>query len=97
MQPLGLGCFKTFSSTKKDTSYPVTPHCPHLCALVTSNLLSEHRFASSEYATQKESYRGAWLAQSVKRLTLGFGSGHDLMVGEFEPHVRLLADSAEPA
>jgi len=24
--------------------------------------------------------RGAWLAQSVKRLTLGFGSGHDLRV-----------------
>ena len=25
-----------------------------------------------------------------------FGSGHDLMVGEFEPHVRLYADSSEP-
>ena len=29
--------------------------------------------------------RGNWVAQSVKHLTLGFGSGHDLMVHEFEP------------
>ena len=26
-------------------------------------------------------------AQSVKRPTLGLGSGHDLAVREFEPHV----------
>ena len=37
------------------------------------------------------------MAQSVKRLTLGFGSGDDLSVGGFEPCIRLCADSAEPA
>ena len=37
------------------------------------------------------------MAQWVKRLTLGFGSGHDLMVGEIESCVGLCADSAEPA
>ena len=37
------------------------------------------------------------MAQLVKRLTLDFGSGHDPMVCEFEPHVRLGADCAEPA
>ena len=37
------------------------------------------------------------MAQSVKQPTLGFGSGHDLMVCEFEPHAGLCADSAEPA
>ena len=37
------------------------------------------------------------MAQSVKPLTLDFGSGHDLMVGETEPRIRLYADSAEPA
>ena len=37
------------------------------------------------------------MAQSVKRLTLDFDSCHDLTVGEFEPRVRLCADSAEPA
>ena len=31
---------------------------------------------------------------SVKHPTLGFGSGHDLMVCEFEPHVGLCADGA---
>ena len=36
------------------------------------------------------------MAQLVKRLTLDFSSGHDLMVREFQPHVRLCADSAEP-
>ena len=30
-------------------------------------------------------FRGAWVAQSVKRPTLGFGSGRDLMGCEFEP------------
>ena len=37
------------------------------------------------------------MVQSVKRLTLGFSIGHDLMVREFEPHIGLHADSAEPA
>ena len=37
------------------------------------------------------------MTQSVKCPTLGFGSGHDLMVGEFEPRIRLCPDSVEPA
>ena len=37
------------------------------------------------------------MAQSVKPLTLDFGSGHDLTVGEFEARLGLCADSAEPA
>ena len=37
------------------------------------------------------------MAQSVKRLTPGFGSGHDLTVCEFEPGVELCADSVGPA
>ena len=40
-------------------------------------------------------YWGTWVAQSVKSLALDFGSGHDLMVRGFEPHVRLCAGSAE--
>ena len=41
--------------------------------------------------------RGAWGAQSVKRLTLYFGSGHDLTVHGFEPRIGPRAGSAEPA
>ena len=37
------------------------------------------------------------MAQPVKCPTLDLGSGHDLMVREFELCVRLCADSAEPA
>ena len=37
------------------------------------------------------------MAQSVKGLTLGFGSGHDLMVYEFEPHTGFCVDSVETA
>ena len=37
------------------------------------------------------------MAQSVKCLSLDFGSGHDLMVCEFEPRVGLCADSVESA
>ena len=40
---------------------------------------------------------GAWVARSVKRLTLDFGSGHDLMTQELKPHSGLCADSVEPA
>ncbi|EFC50903.1 hypothetical protein NEISUBOT_05674, partial [Neisseria subflava NJ9703] len=42
---------------------------------------------------KKTAMRGAWVAQSVEHLTLGSNSGHDLTVGEFEPHIRLPADS----
>ena len=41
--------------------------------------------------------RGAWVAQSVQRLTLGFGSGGDLRVHEQEARVRLCAHGLEPA
>ena len=37
------------------------------------------------------------MAQSGKHLTLGFSSGHGLMVREFEPHIGLCADTAKPA
>ena len=40
--------------------------------------------------------RDTWEAQSVKHLTLGVGSGHDLMVRGIEPHVGLCVDNAEP-
>ena len=42
-------------------------------------------------------FRGAWVAQSVKILTLDFGSGHDLMVCELEPRIGLCTFSMEPA
>ena len=41
--------------------------------------------------------RGAWVAQSVKHLTLDFSSGHDLTVHEIEPRVGLCTDRVEPA
>ena len=33
--------------------------------------------------------RGTWVTQSVKHPNHDFGSGHDLMVCEFKPHIRL--------
>ena len=33
------------------------------------------------------------MAQSVKRLALDFGSGHDLLVPEIKPLIELCADS----
>ena len=41
--------------------------------------------------------RGAWVVQLVKHLTLGFGSGCDLTVCGFEPHLGLCTGSVEPA
>ena len=40
---------------------------------------------------------GAWVPQSVKYLTLDFGSGHDLTVRESELRSGLGADGMEPA
>ena len=37
------------------------------------------------------------MAQSVKCLTLDFGSGSNLKVREFKPHIRLRADSVDSA
>ena len=37
------------------------------------------------------------MAQSLKHPTLDFSSGHDFTVREFEPHVSLCAECAEPA
>ena len=37
------------------------------------------------------------MAKSIKRPTLGFGSGRDLEVRGFVPHNRLCADSVGPA
>ena len=42
--------------------------------------------------TLKLDDKGAWVAQLVKRPTLDLDSGHDLMVHEFEPRVRLCAE-----
>ena len=52
-------------------------------------------FNSSVPPLFKKQERGAWVAQSVKRLS-DFSSGHDLKVPEFEPHIGLCADSSEP-
>ena len=41
--------------------------------------------------------QGAWVAQSGKRPTLDFSTGHDLMVCEMEPHIRFPTDSTEPS
>ena len=37
------------------------------------------------------------MAQSVNLPSLGFGSGHDLTVHEFDPPIGLCTDSVEPA
>ena len=46
--------------------------------------------------SQADTPWGAWVAQLVERLALGFGSRHDLTVCEFKPRVKLCADSGKP-
>ena len=41
--------------------------------------------------------RGAWVVRSVKRPTLNFGSGHDLVAREIETQAGLCTDRVEPA
>ena len=40
---------------------------------------------SSHYVERKQISKGAWVAWSVKGLTLGFGSGHNLGVPRRSP------------
>ena len=42
---------------------------------------------------KKRQHWGTWVAQSV---VSDFGSGHDLPVRGFEPHIGLCADCSEP-
>ena len=42
-------------------------------------------------------FGGPWVAQSVKRRTLDFSSGRDLIVCGIEPRVWLCTDSVKPA
>ena len=44
-------------------------------------------FAISKSPIKKKNFRGAEVVQSVKCLTIGFNSGHDLMDREFKPQV----------
>ena len=50
-----------------------------------------------ENAFIKINSRGAWVAHSIKRLTLDLGSGHDTVVCEIEPLVGLCVGIVEPA
>ena len=49
------------------------------------------------YTLKEITLWGAWVVRSVKGPTVGFGSGHELMVPGFEPHVGLRAEGVEPA
>ena len=51
--------------------------------------------SQSEIFTSRPQVGGAWVAQCVKPLALGFSSGHDLTVLGFEPRVGLAP--AQPA
>ena len=53
--------------------------------------------ASPEDKQIKKQAQGDWAAQSVNHPNLELLSGHDLKVHEFEAHLRIQADSEEPA
>ena len=58
--------------------------------------VSRGKFVALKCINRKKK-RGTWVAQLVKHPTLGFGSGHDLMVCGFGPHIGLCADGTELA
>ena len=54
------------------------------------------QFLISAFVALKQP-QNEWVAQSVKHLTLVFGSGHGLTVHEITLHTGLHANSTEPA
>ena len=61
-----------------DLSVQATPHHPSLSITQSSSV--GRLFSYSFFLKDGKRLWGTWVAQSVKHLTLGFGSGHDLMV-----------------
>ena len=53
-------------------------------------------FVGRQNTYSENAYGDMWVAQSLKHLALGFGSGRDLTVPEFKPHIRLCTHSVEP-
>ena len=51
--------------------------------------------ALSSLPSLTASLRGTWVAQLAKHSTLGFGSGHDLVISESESCIGLHTDSEE--
>ena len=64
--------------------------------------LKEHQLGTRLHFTHlkklPQGHGGGWWgeAQMVERPTVHFGSGHDLVVYEFEPRIGLCADGSEP-
>ena len=58
-------------------------------------LYNSKKMKSTQMSIKNRMNRGTWVAQSVKRPTPDLSSGHDLTVREFEPCIRLCADSSE--
>ena len=71
--------------------------CRSLQALRRDSIITTPPNAPPKRLSLIKNSRGARVAQSVKRQTPDFGSGHDLTVREFEPRVELCADSVGPA
>ena len=67
-----------------------------LCCYITVWPWRSH-LRSVAFSKSKGGCWGARGAQSVEHRTLGFSSGHDLTVCEFESCVGLCADGADPA
>ena len=65
-------------------------------AVVTDLRLGKSEVHEPQKSLKMSTCRGAWVAQSVKRLTLDFGSSHDQMVHGLNPRVGLCVDSMEP-
>ena len=69
-----------------------------LKGLLDANLfvcMEQEVIKHGKHVTHTKMSWGTWVALLVK--LPNFGSGHDLMVGEFKPQIRLSAVSMEPA
>ena len=79
----------TFPALTEDASFPYT-WCPNY-------LRSLKRKDPKQPLFKNLNTWGAWVAHLVEHLTIDFSSGHNLMVCEIEPYIRLCADSTKPA
>ena len=87
---------RTRAGTGAATAPALAPCLAHVGTRRCACIINELRRVSTR-GQETEEKRGARVAESVKRPSLDFGSGHNLTVREFKPRTGLCPDSAEPA
>ena len=84
-ESLGLEASGWGSGIQSSESQPIDPRQPHGTKGTSLLITPWNRPIQLLHSRDQKGSRGSWVAQSVERPTLDFGSGHDLRVVRSSP------------